>query len=308
VNKQAEAGMERLKQQEASFRRQMAQDTYTVKKAALDQIVQQKVLEKEAAARSMTVDALVKAEVDDKAGAPTKAEVQEFYDKNKARMGGKTLEQASPDIETALRQQKLQTRRTAFTKELQDKSKLTVMLEPPRVKVSIPAGWPGVKGPENAPVTLIEFSDFQCPFCKRAEPTVKQLLDQYGDKIRFAYLDYPLSFHPRAMPASIAAHCAAEQGKYWQMYDNLLKEQGDLSDDDLKKRAGTVGVDAAKFNACYDSKKPEASIKKTFDDGAAAGVTGTPSFFVNGRMLVGAKPIEEFRTIIDEEIAKAKMK
>ncbi len=305
VNKQAEAGMERLRQQEASFKRQMAQDTYTIKRAALDQIVQQKLLEQEAAARKVQVADLIKAEVDDKAGQVTKAEVNDFYEKNKARLGGKTLEQASPDIENALRQQKSQARRTAYVKELQDKSKLRVMLEPPRVNVTVPAGWPGVKGPEKAPVTLIEFSDFQCPFCKRAEPTVAQLLTEYGDKIRFVYRDYPLSFHPRAFPASIAAHCAAEQGKYWDMYANLMKEQGDLSDDDLKKRAAAVKVDTAKFNACYDAKKPEATIKSSFDEGMAAGVTGTPSFFVNGRMLVGAKPIEEFKAIIDEEIAKA---
>jgi len=89
------------------------------------------------------------------------------------------------------------------------------------------------------------------------------------------------------------------------MYANLLKEQGDLSDDDLKKRASAVGLDAAKYSACYDGKKPEAAIKASFDDGAAAGVTGTPSFFVNGRMLVGAKPIEEFKAIIEEELARA---
>lgn len=308
VNKQAEAGMERIRQQESSFRRQLAQDTYTVKRAALDQIVQQKLMEKEASARKMQVADLLKAEVDDKAGQVSKAEVNDFYEKNKARLGGKTLEQATPDIENALRQQKIQTRRAAFAKELQDKAALKVMLDPPRVAVNVPAGWPGAKGSEKAPITLVEFSDFQCPFCKRAEPTVAQILTEYGDKIRFVYRDYPLSFHPRAFPASIAAHCAAEQGKYWDMYANLMKEQGDLSDDDLKKRATAVKLDSGKFNSCYEGKKPEATIKASFDEGMAAGVTGTPSFFVNGRMLVGAKPIEEFKAIIDEELARATTK
>jgi protein-disulfide isomerase len=308
VNKAADAGMDRLRQQEAAFRRQLAQDGYNVKRSALDQIVEQKLLDQEAKKRSVTTDALLKTEVEDKAGKVTKEEINGFYEQNKARMQGKTLEQAAPDIEKGLGQQKLQLRRTAFVKELKDKAQLKVMLEPPRVTVTIPAGWPGVKGPEKAPVTLIEFSDFQCPFCKRAEPTVTQLLTEYGDKIRFAYRDYPLSFHPRAFPASVAAHCAAEQGKWWEMYSNLMKVDGDLSDDDLKKRATTVGVDVAKYSACYDGKKPEATIKASFDDGAAAGVTGTPSFFVNGRMLVGAKPIEEFKTIIEEELARAASK
>lgn len=308
VTKQAEPGMERIRQQEAAARRQQQQDLYNVKRAALDQIVQQKLLDKEAAARKVALPDLLKAEVADKAAAPTKEEINAFFEKNKARMAGKTLEQASPDIEKALRQQNLQVRHGAFMKELQDKAQLKVMIEPPRVKVSVPAGWPGAKGPENAAVTIIEFSDFQCPFCKKAEPTIATLLAEYGDKIRFAYRDYPLAFHQRAMPASIAVHCAAEQGKYWDMHTNLMTEQGDLGDDDLKKRAATVGLDAAKFATCYDTKKPEATIKASFDDGAAAGVTGTPSFFVNGRMLVGAKPVEEFKALIDEELAKVGVK
>jgi protein-disulfide isomerase len=305
VNKAAEAGMERLRQQDAAYKRQVAQDTYNIRRAALDQLVQDKLLAKEAAARSMTADDLAKAEIDGKAGEPTPDEIKDFYEKNKARMAGKTLEQASPDIEKGLRQMKLQTRRGVFLKDLQDKAQLKVLLEPPRVDMKVPAGWPGSKGPEKAAVTLIEFSDFQCPYCKRAQPTIDQLLTDYGNKIRFVYRDYPLQFHPRAMPASIAVHCAAEQGKYWEMFNNLMKEQGDLGDEDLKKRAAAVGVDAAKFAACYDGKKPEAAIKASFDDGAAAGVTGTPSFFVNGRMIVGAKPVEEFKALIDEELARA---
>jgi protein-disulfide isomerase len=308
VQKAAEPNMERLRQQDAAYKRQVAQDTYSIRRSALDQIVQDKLLAKEAAARSVTTEDLVKAEIDGKAGEPTADEIKEFYDKNKARMSGKTLEQATPDIEKGLRQMKLQTRRDAFLKDLKDKAQLKVLLEPPRVDIKIPAGWPGVKGSDKAAVTLVEFSDFQCPYCKRAEPTIDQLRTDYGDKIRFVYRDYPLPFHPRAMPASIAAHCAAEQGKYWEMFNNLMKEQGDLGDEDLKKRAAAVGVDAAKFAACYDGKKPEAAIKASTDDGAAAGVTGTPSFFVNGRMLVGAKPVEEFKALIDEELARAATK
>jgi protein-disulfide isomerase len=305
VTKHAEAGMERLRQQDAAYKRQVAQDTYNIRKSALDQIVQDKLLAKEAAARSMTKEDLEKAEIDGKAGEPTQDEIKAFYDSNKARMSGKTLEQATPDIEKGLRQMKLQTRRGEFMKELQGKAQLKVLLEPPRVEVKVPVGWPGTKGSDRAPVTLVEFSDFQCPYCKRAEPTIEQLRSDYGDKLRFVYRDYPLPFHPRAMPASIAVHCAADQGKYWEMFNNLMHEQGDLGDDDLKKRAAAVGLDAAKFAQCFDSKKPEPAIKESSDDGAAAGVSGTPSFFVNGRMLVGARPIEEFKALIDEELARA---
>ena len=167
-----------------------------------------------------------------------------------------------------------------------------------------PEGYP-YKGNPDAKVTVVEYSDYQCPFCRRAEPTVSQLLTEYGDKIRFVYRDYPLQFHQRAMPASIAAHCGAEQGKYWQFHENLMKEQGDLSDDDLKKRATAIGLDGAKFAACFEAKKVQPAIDVAFKEGQSLGVTGTPSFFVNGRMIVGAKPIDEFKALIQEELDRA---
>lgn len=281
------------------------QDEYNIRRNALDAVVQDKLLDKEASDRKISRADLLKAEIDDKAGNPSKDEINDFYEKNKGRMAGKTLEQVSPDIEKALRQQKLGVRRAAFMKELMDKAQLKVLLEPPRVDVPVPSNWPGIKGPATAPVTLIEFSDYQCPYCKRAEPTVAQLLSDYGDKIRFVYRDYPLQFHPRALPASLAAHCAADQGKFWELHKNLMNEQGDLSDDDIKKRAGTVGLDATAFNACYEAKKHESEVQASFQDGQNVGVTGTPSFFVNGRMLVGARSIEEFKSLIDEELARA---
>ena len=183
-----------------------------------------------------------------------------------------------------------------------------VFLDPPRIPISVPASWPGVKGPEGAPVTLVEFSDYQCGYCRRAEPTVGQILVEYGDKIRFVYMDFPLSFHPRAMPSSIAAHCANEQGKYWPMHENLIREAGDLSDEDLKKRAAVVGLDAEAFGSCLASSRPQPGIEAAFKVGQDAGVGGTPSFFINGRMIIGAKPAEEFKAIIDDELARAAAK
>jgi protein-disulfide isomerase len=293
VDKLASRDLMRLKQQEFDIRRNY-----------LDQLIQKKLQEKEAAARGVALADLLKTEIEDKTAKPTEDELKQFYDQNKARMGNRTYDQAKPDLERALMQQKSAARRAEFNKELMTKANVRVLLEPPRVKVSIPEGWP-TKGPATAPVTLVEFSDYQCPFCKRADPTVQEILKTYGDKVRFAYRDYPLSFHQRAMPASIAAHCAKDQNKYWEMHQNLMTEQGDLSDDDLKKRAGAVGLDAAAFGECYSTERHKTLIQAAFDDGVALGVTGTPSFFINGRMLVGAKPIEEFKAIIDEEIQRA---
>jgi protein-disulfide isomerase len=159
-------------------------------------------------------------------------------------------------------------------------------------------------GPKDAPIVMVEWSDYQCPFCKRAAPTVNQVLNEYKDKIRFVFLDYPLPFHKQAMPASLAAHCANDQGKYWQYHNNLFEVAGDLSDADLTKRANDLSLDMAAFNTCMQSKKYEATINAAYNDGAAVGVTGTPAFFINGRMLVGAQPVEQFRSIIDDELTR----
>lgn len=279
------------------------QQEFDIKDDALDALIQKRLIESEAAARNVAVPDLLKAEIEDKSPVPTKEEVDKFYETNKARMGNRTREDAGPDIERTLRAQKQQARRNEFLNELSAKASVKKLLDPPRMTVAIPAGEPSI-GPENAPITIVEFSDFQCPFCRRAHPTIEQLLKEYPDKIRFVYRDYPLSFHPRATPASQAAHCAGDQGKYWEYHKNLMLEQGDLSDDDLKKRATTVGLDTAKFNACYEAKPHTAKIQAAFDDGAAVGVTGTPAFFVNGRSLVGAQPLEAFKQIIQDELAR----
>ena len=218
-------------------------------------------------------------------------------------MGGKTLDETKGDIEKVLKAQKSNERRAQFLTELSAKNEVKIMLEPPRATVSLRPGVP-VMGPADAPITIVEWSDYQCPFCKRAHPTVEQVMKEYKDKVRFIHLDYPLPFHPMAVPAAQAVHCAEDQGKFWEYHKNLYEVAGDLSKADLSKRATDVGLDAAAFEACTTSNKHDGLIKTNYDDGAALGVTGTPAFFINGRMLVGAQPIEQFRDIINDELSR----
>lgn len=170
-------------------------------------------------------------------------------------------------------------------------------------------------GKENAPVTVIEFSDFQCPFCRKfATDTVPQLKKEYIDtgKVKFVYRDFPLSFHPGATPAAQGAECAREQGKFWEMHDVIFAEQAkqgagtiEFTADDVKKWAGNVGLNTTKFNQCLDSGKYKEEVEKDFSDGSAAGVSGTPATFINGRLVVGAQPFSALKVIIDEELKKA---
>jgi protein-disulfide isomerase len=279
------------------------QQEYQVRMDILEELIQKKLLADEAVARNVTEADLIKAEVDAKATKPTQEEIAAYYEKMKARMGNKTLEDAKPDIERALGMQKLQERRNQFVSELGAKTGVKVLLDPPRVALNIPSTAPAI-GPADAPIVIVEWSDYECPFCKRAQPTVDQVLAEYKDQVRFVYRDYPLPFHKKAMPSSIAAHCAEDQGKFWEYHMNLFTAPGDLSDADLTKRATDLGLDMKAFAACMAAKPSEAAINAAYNDGAAVGVTGTPAFFINGRMLVGAQPVDQFRSIINDELAR----
>ncbi|MBI4176699.1 MAG: DsbA family protein, partial [Candidatus Aenigmarchaeota archaeon] len=162
-------------------------------------------------------------------------------------------------------------------------------------------------GPADAKVTLIEFSDFQCPFCGRFyEQTLSQIKSNYVDtgKIRFVYRDFPLdSIHPQAKPAALAAECADEQGKFWEYHNKLFENQGSLSDSYYKQLAADLGLDTGQFNTCVDSGKYASEVDKDFQDGAAAGVSGTPTVFVNGQKIVGAQPYGVFEAAIEQALA-----
>lgn len=161
-------------------------------------------------------------------------------------------------------------------------------------------------GPEDAPVTIIEFSDYQCPFCARAEPTIKQVLEEYGDKVRLVYRDFPLDqLHPYARKASEASHCAEEQGKFWEYHDALYEDQGSINEAGLEQFAKDLGLDMDAFNSCLDSGKYADEVQKDLEDGQEYGVSGTPAFFVNGFSISGAQPFAVFKDIIDKELVKA---
>ncbi len=166
-----------------------------------------------------------------------------------------------------------------------------------------------VLGNQDAPVTVVEFADFQCPFCGRfsadAFPQIKEKYISTG-KVKFVYRDYPLPFHPIAQPAAEAGACANEQGKFWEYHDYIFAHQADLSVPNLKAWAQGVELDAARFNNCFDSHKYSAEVKKDTADGQKAGVSGTPSTFINGRLVVGAVPFEQFQSVIEEELKKVK--
>jgi protein-disulfide isomerase len=275
---------------------------HQLRSQALDALVTQALLEKEAEARGLTPEALHKAEIEDKATV-TDAEAKAFYAANKARFGATSEADALGQIEAGLGQQRQNERRTAFARELKAKYEVKLLLEPYRVAVE--TGNAPARGNPKAPVTIVEFSDFQCPYCVRARPTVKKVREEYGDKVRFVFRHFPLDFHAQAQKAGEAAACAGEQGKFWEMHDLLWENTSKLQVADLKAHAATLGLDAAAFGACLDSGRYASLVESDLAAGQGYGVSGTPAFFVNGRPLVGAQPFEAFEQLIDDELARA---
>jgi protein-disulfide isomerase len=171
-------------------------------------------------------------------------------------------------------------------------------------KIDVPDSAPA-KGPKHAKVTIVEWSDFQCPFCSRVEPTLKQIEDTYSKDVRIIWRNQPLPFHQNAKPAAEAAMAAHEQGKFWPMHDKIYANQQSIDRASLEKYAQEIGLDMGKFKAALDSGKFRAAIEADSAKGNEVGANGTPTFFINGREFVGAQPFESFKNMIDEEIKHA---
>ncbi len=275
-------------------------DEYNVRRGVLEDLIATKLIDAEAARRHVTADELIKTEVEAKITAPDIAEIEPIYEGVADRYPGMTKEQVLADIAAGMRRQRIGVRRTQFLKELRAAAGVKVNIEPPRIAV-------GAEGPSrgsaNAPVTIIEFSDFECPFCGHAVETLAQVEKAYGDKVRVVFRDYPLFSHRTAKRAAEAAHCADEFGKFWEMHDRLFSKGGPLNDADLYRFATQAGIDRQKFDACLTSGKYKEAWKPSLDEGNRVGITSTPSFFINGRLIVGAAGFDVFSKIIDEELA-----
>jgi protein-disulfide isomerase len=280
---------------------QLRNQEYQLRRQGLDELIARRLADKEAAARGISADELMRTEVEAKVPAITEAEQKAFYEQNKGRFGAMPEAEALKQIEAYFRQQRVRERQQQFVAELKAKSAVRITLDPPRVAVE--ATDDPSRGPANAPVTIVEFSDFQCPFCARVNPTLQQVKDTYGDTIRVVFRDFPLlQIHPQAAKAAEAATCANEQGKFWEMHDRLFANQQKLQVADLKQHAADLGLNAEAFNQCLDSGKHEAEWRKDLEDGAKYGLSGTPAFFINGRLISGAQPLEAFTEIINEEL------
>ena len=296
---------EKWKKDEPAENAEVVQMIYDGRKAALEAIIADSLVAEAAKKAGMSADGYLEAEIAKRVKPVTDAEVAAFYKENINQMQGRTLEQIAPTITRYLTDQVRAQARTAAISDLRKAGPaIRVSLDVPRLTLAVSPSNPSV-GSASAPITLIEFSDYQCPYCGRVEPTLKRLRAAYGDKIRFVWKDFPLTqIHPQAFKAGEAAHCAGDQGKYWELHDVLFNKQSELQLDDLKRHALTLGLNVDAFNQCLDSSKHAERVRDGVAEGGQVGVNSTPTIFINGRRFSGAQPYEVFAAAIDEELAR----
>jgi protein-disulfide isomerase len=281
-----------------------ATELYELRARSLDHLIDERILAAEAKRRGVSTDDVIAAER--KAlGEVSDEQVTAFYEQNKAKMGGATRDQVADRIRSFLDEK----RTTEIAAALRKRAQVTLLLEPPRITVA--AEGPSL-GPADAPVTIVEFSDFQCPYCGRAWSTVKEIHQRYPKQVRIVYRNLPLeTIHPNSRNAAEAAACADAQGRFWDFHDRLFANQRALAPEDLQRYAKEIGLDTAAFDQCVKDRKSRARVDGDLAAASEAASNagkrglGTPAFFVNGILISGAKPAEDFYRLIDAELARA---
>ena len=251
----------------------------------IDTIVRSRLFEAESRKAGKTEEQLVAAEI---AGSiePSDMEIRAWFDDNQARLGGRTLDQVRSQIATLLRNERRAEAVAKLEDRLRAEYRVTVAFEPYRLQFRND-GAPAL-GRKDAPVTLVEFSDFQCPYCKLAAPAVKQVAQKLGDKVQIVYRQYPIeSLHPFALKAAEASLCANDQGKFWELHDAMFADQARLAVNDLKQTARRLGLDGKEFDSCLDSGRHATQVQTDLKEGQRVGLTGTPTIFINGVIVDG---------------------
>ena len=291
---------------DAASRMRMLQDLYDTRKRTLDIVIGELLVEREASARGTSRDELLAQELPSRTLPVTDDDIRQIYEQNRNAFPNQTLEQMEPQIQAFLEQQRPLQALHAYMGELRRAADdVRVELEPPRTTIETDANDPAF-GSRNATVEIVEFSDFQCPFCQRLNGTLEQLKTDYGDDVRLVFKDYPLPNHAQAFKAAEAGNCAHEQGKFWELHDVMFSNQSELEVADLKRHAGELGLDQASFDTCLDSGRFAASVSADLRLGQGVGVSSTPTVFINGRAVMGAAPYDVFAEIVQDEINRGR--
>jgi len=282
---------------------QIRQQEYDTKVRILEAELFERLVAEAAQAEGLTVEDYLAREVDAKVEEPNEAEVQMILQQYRARLPQDDA-QARAQVLAFLSQQQRAMAEQQLRDRLFEAADVQIFLDPPRVEASVTAASPS-RGPEDAPIVLIEYTDYQCPFCARAQPTLARLLETYDGHIRHVFKNLPLPMHQQAGLAAEAALCADDQGKFWELHDWLFANASSLSRETIQSQATALELDMERFAACLDEGTHRQQIEADADEARGFGITGTPGFLVNGRVITGAQPYEAFVAVIDDELRRA---
>ncbi len=281
---------------------QANQELHDLTERALSQAIETKLLDFQAEKEGLAVDGLVAREVLSKLPEPTEQQIDSIYNVYREQLNNAPRDSVTPQIVDFLNRQQRSVGMQVYLAQLRAQYDVRNLLEPARIEVE--ATGPS-RGPEDAPITLVEFSDFECPFCVRVLPTLDQVQEAYGDQVRIVYRQFPLNaIHRNAQLSAEASLCAHAQGKFWEMHDAIFEARGKADSDGLKTMAADLGLDSEVFDGCLDSREFRDQVAADMEAGRQAGVTGTPALFINGRFLSGAQPFNVVSRVIDDELTR----
>ncbi len=286
-----------LEQQESAKLLSAHYQYFQAQSKALEDLIDKKLLEQKAKSENLTVDQLIDRDIKSQVKDPTEDQMRVYYEGLET---DQPYEAVRDKILEKIRQLRTDKARVAYVKALRAQTTVTIALAPPRANVDVADAQ--VLGPKSAQVTLVEFADYECPYCQKVASDVRKLKADYGDKVAFTYKDFPLPMHARAEKAAEAARCASKQSKFWEFHDELFHSK-ELDVDQLKAQARALKLDPEQFDKCLDSGEQAAAVERDRKEGMRLGITGTPSFFVNGHYLSGALDYAALRQVVEQQLA-----
>jgi len=270
---------------------------FETEKKVVDQFVEDYLLELQAGKEHLTVKQLLDMHASGTAmPEPSEESLRLYYEGTDSN---EPFEAIKGKILDHIHERRATKAKTAYIQALRSQAQIAIQLNPPRAQVSLKTS--PLRGPAGAPITFVEYADYECPYCQQVQPDLDKLEAEYKDKIAFAYKDLPLPMHPHAQKAAEASQCAGLQNKYWEYHDVLLKTK-ELEIPQLKTAARSLNLDGKAFDECLDSGKTADAVKANLDEATRLGLTGTPSFFLNGRFFSGVMPYEQMRQMVEEEL------
>ena len=290
--------VEELEHKEAGKLLQAKYKYYLAERDALQAFIDDELLELQAKKESVSVDELLKRHVSIQVQEPTEDQLRFYYE---GVQTDESYDAARSNIVETVHQLRMKKARQAYLAELRGQYGVIIELNQPKGRVEVDSNDPRL-GPENAPIQIIEFADYECTYCQKVAEDLVRMREQFGDRVSVIYKDFPLPMHPLAARAAEAAHCAGAQGKFWEFHDALFQNKR-LQLSDLKEQARELKLDVARFDQCLDSDEPSAAIKKDILEGQRLGLVGTPSFFINGNFMSGAVGYIKLREMVLQELA-----